>query len=113
CWSEATYACMGPASPSCAGGPIIAGSADGPCSLMQGGLGMFQFDAGTYAQTVATYGDQILTIEGNTAQAVAFVVDKVEMDIPNAIDWLSAMAWMDTVPMQAGDPVTEQWASMI
>src|ERR671924_76592 len=30
CQSEATYACMGPASPSCNGGPIIAGAADGP-----------------------------------------------------------------------------------
>ena len=54
CQSEATYACMGPASPSCGGGPIIAGAADGPCADMQGGLGMFQFDAGTYAQTLAT-----------------------------------------------------------
>ena len=34
------------------GGPIIAGGADGPCADMQGGLGMFQFDAGTYQQTV-------------------------------------------------------------
>jgi len=28
CQSEATYACMGPASPSCNGGPVIAGAAD-------------------------------------------------------------------------------------
>src|SRR4249920_1385256 len=62
CQSEATYACQGPASPSCGGGPIIAGSADGPCAAMQGGLGMFQFDAGTYADTVNTYGPDILTI---------------------------------------------------
>ncbi|HEY4058965.1 MAG TPA: hypothetical protein VGM39_20260, partial [Kofleriaceae bacterium] len=41
CWSEAQFACMGPASPSCNGGPIIAGAADGPCADMQGGLGMF------------------------------------------------------------------------
>lgn len=46
CWSEATYACQGPDSPSC-GGPVIAGSADGPCAAMQGGLGLFQLDAGT------------------------------------------------------------------
>src|SRR5689334_19634626 len=45
CWSEATWACQGPASPDCGGGPIIAGSADGPCGNQQGGLGMFQFDA--------------------------------------------------------------------
>jgi len=112
CWSEATYACMGPDSPSC-GGPIIAGAADGPCSAMQGGLGMFQFDAGTYAQTLAMYGDQILTVEGNTAQAVSFVVDKTKLDIPGIGDWLAAVAWMDTVPMQAGDPTMEQWAQLL
>ena len=32
CWSEATWACQGPSSPDCGGGPVIAGSADGPCS---------------------------------------------------------------------------------
>ena len=113
CQSEATFACMGPASSSCGGGPIIAGSADGPCSDMQGGLGMFQFDAGTYAQTIAAYGDDILTVEGNTAQAVAFVVDKVKLDIAGATDWTSAVAWINSVPLVAGDPVTEQWASLI
>ena len=40
CWSEATWACQGPASPSCDGGPVIAGAADGPCAQQQGGLGI-------------------------------------------------------------------------
>src|SRR5262245_43596584 len=44
CWSEATWACQGPSSPDCGGGPVIAGAADGPCLQQQGGLGMFQFD---------------------------------------------------------------------
>jgi hypothetical protein len=112
CWSEATYACKGPDSPSC-GGPIIAGSADGPCAAMQGGLGMFQFDAGTWADTVAAYGDAILTVEGNTAQAVSFVVDKVTLDVPDVTGWLSAVDWMNRVPLVAGDPVTEQWAQLM
>ena len=30
CWSEATWACQGPASSSCDGGPVIAGASDGP-----------------------------------------------------------------------------------
>src|SRR4051812_31268549 len=30
CWSEAQWACKGPASPDCGGGPVIAGAADGP-----------------------------------------------------------------------------------
>jgi hypothetical protein len=112
CWSEASYACMGPDSPSCAG-PIIAGSADGPCAARQGGLGMFQFDAGTWDDTVATYGDAILTESGNTAQAVSFVVDKVMHDIAGATSWLAAVDWMNRVPLVAGEPVTEQWAQLL
>ena len=111
CQSEATFACKGPASPSCGGGPIIAGSADGPCDLMQGGLGMFQFDSGTYAQTLATYGDSILTIEGNTAQAVNFVVVRAIQDIDGVSDWLTAVGWMNDVPMDVAG--MQQWASFI
>jgi hypothetical protein len=113
CQSEATYACMGPASSSCGGGPIIAGAADGPCTAMQGGLGMFQFDAGTYTQTLALYGDSILTIEGNTAQAVSYVADRVQMHIAGIDDWLSAMAWLDAIPMDAADPKMDEWARFI
>lgn len=113
CQSEATYACQGPASPSCGGGPIIAGAADGPCANMQGGLGMFQFDAGTYDQTLATYGPSILTIEGNTAQAVSFVVDRLRQNVTGVDDWLTAVGWMNGVPMQAGEPRTEEWASFL
>ena len=113
CWSEATFACKGPASPDCGGGPVIAGGADGPCSAMQGGLGMFQFDAGTYAQTVAAYGDDVLTVDGNAALAVNFVVGKTELDIAGVGDWASAMTWMDGVPMTAGDPLMQQWAKLM
>ena len=113
CQSEATYACQGPASPSCGGGPIIAGAADGPCGDMQGGLGMFQFDAGTYAQTLATYGDSILTIEGNTAQAVSFVAERVQQNIMGVDDWLGAVGWMNSVPMQGSEPRMQEWASFI
>ncbi|HSN25094.1 MAG TPA: hypothetical protein VLT45_02380 [Kofleriaceae bacterium] len=113
CNSEVTYGCPGPASPSCNGNPILAGGADGPCSAMQGGLGMFQFDAGTYADTVATYGPDILTIEGNSAQAVWFVIDKVEQDIPNQTTWLDAAAWMNAVPLSASDPTMNQWAALL
>ncbi len=113
CWSEATYACQGPSSPSCDNGPIIAGSADGPCSSMQGGLGMFQLDAGTWTDTLTTYGDAILTAAGNTAQAVSFVADKVMLDVPGITSWLAAVDWINRVLLVAGDPVTEQWASLL
>lgn len=113
CQAEATYACPGPASPSCGGGPIIAGSADGPCADMQGGLGMFQLDAGTYAQTVGTYGEAILTVEGNTAQAVSFVIERLQQDLAGVDDWMAAAAYLNAVPLVAGDPTTEQWAAFL
>ncbi|MDQ3370463.1 MAG: MYXO-CTERM sorting domain-containing protein [Myxococcota bacterium] len=113
CFSEAGFGCAGPASSSCGGASVIAGGADGPCSALQGGLGMFQFDAGTHADTVATYGAPILTVEGNTAQAVAFVIDKVMLDVAGVDDWRAAAAWMNAVPLVAGDPLTEEWARLI
>ena len=79
CWSEATWACQGPASPDCGGGPIIAGSADGPCVNQQGGLGMFQFDAGTYQQTIAKYGADVLTTSGQTRHAIDYTVWMVKV----------------------------------
>ena len=72
CWSEATWACQGPASPDCGGGPVIAGAADGPCQDEQGGLGMFQFDAGTFADTLNLYGDDVLTVAGQTSHAIDY-----------------------------------------
>lgn len=113
CWSEATWACKGPASPSCAGGPVIAGSGDGACALEQGGLGMFQFDGGTYAQTLARHGDDILTLEGNIDEAVDFVVQRSIEEIPGVGDRGSALGWLNLIPMEAGDPLMEEWAAMI
>ncbi|MGE5182041.1 MAG: hypothetical protein ACM31C_08260 [Acidobacteriota bacterium] len=114
CYSEApSFSCPGPNSPSCGDTAVIAGGADGPCSAQQGGLGMFQFDAGTYTDTLNTYGPQILTVEGNTAQAVWFVEDKVERDITGGTGWLDAMAWMNMVPLDAADPVMNRWAQLV
>jgi len=113
CWSEATFACQGPASASCDGGPVIAGGADGPCGAQQGGLGMFQFDSGTYTQTLATYGDSILTVEGNTAQAVAFVVERAIQDIDGVTDWTSAIDWMNSIPMKSSEPKARAWGTFV
>ena len=77
CWSELTWACRGPNSADCGGGPVVAGAGDGPCSLRQGGLGMFQFDAGTFDDTLRREGDRILSIAGNVAAGVDFVVAMV------------------------------------
>ncbi|HEY8144068.1 MAG TPA: hypothetical protein VIG06_15385 [Kofleriaceae bacterium] len=113
CWSEATWACQGPGSPSCEGGPVIAGAGDGPCSIRQGGLGMYQFDAGTYDDTLARDGEEILLLEGNIAKAVDFVLTRVTEEIPGADQWQAAIAWLNSIPMEAGTPLMEAWASMI
>jgi hypothetical protein len=113
CWSEATWACQGPNSPSCDNGPVIAGAADGPCSAEQGGLGMYQFDAGTYADTIARDGEDILLLEGNIAKAVDFVVTRVTEEIGGAGTWETAISWLNSIPMEAGTPLMEAWASMI
>ncbi|MEZ4254373.1 MAG: hypothetical protein R3A78_01455 [Polyangiales bacterium] len=100
CWSELTWACKGPASPSCGGGPVVAGAGDGPCSLEQGGLGMFQFDGGTFAQTLERDGEGILTIEGNAARAVEFVVAMVQRSVyitPKIEGDDAALAWLNEV----------------
>jgi hypothetical protein len=112
CWSELTWACQGPYSADC-GGPVVAGAGDGPCSIRQGGLGMFQFDAGTYDDTLRREGDRVLSIAGNVAAAVDFTtamvvrsryVDGVDTRA-QAIEWMNGVrvgngrwdAWISTV----------------
>ncbi|MCW5809241.1 MAG: hypothetical protein KIT31_43205, partial [Deltaproteobacteria bacterium] len=109
CWSEATWACKGPASPSCGGGPVIAGAADGPCADEQGGLGMFQFDAGTYAQTLATYGPDIVTLEGNAGAVIPFLVPRAIESVDGITDEAGAIAWMNSIAIADGDPPYEAW----
>lgn len=96
CWSEATWACKGPNSADCGNGPVIAGSADGPCSAQQGGLGMFQFDAGTYSDTLAKYGNDVLTIDGQVAHAIDFVIRivKISAYTTNAETDAKARQWI-------------------
>ena len=113
CWSEATWACKGPSSSSCGGGPVISGSGDGPCHYREGGLGMFQFDAGTHSQTLNRYGSNVLTLSGNVWHGVNYVVEMVVRSSyiggvstrAQAIDWLNSVevdgrnwdAWIKTV----------------
>jgi len=114
CWSEATWACPGPSSPDCNGGPVIAGSADGPCSAQQGGLGMFQFDAGTYADTLRRYGDAVLTVDGQIASAIDYAVWMVEVSVytTNAETEAKARAWIDNY-RPANPTLRDQWISTV
>ncbi len=109
CWSEATWACEGPSSSSCAGGPVIAGAADGPCSSQQGGLGLFQFDAGTFTDTINTYGAEIVTMEGNVGAVVPYLVTRAIQSIEGVNSEAEAIEWMNSIPVVAGNALFEEW----
>ena len=110
CWSEATWACKGPASSSCGGGPVIAGSGDGPCRIKQGGLGYFQFDAGTHSQTLNRYGNDVLTVEGSTHEAVEFVIAMVIRSryVSGVSNRAQAVNWINSVRVDG-----HQWSNWI
>ena len=114
CWSEATWACEGPSSPDCGGGPVIAGAADGPCSDQQGGLGMFEFDAGTYGDTIAKYGGDVLTVAGQTSHAIDYAtwMVKISAYTTDAETDDKARAWIDR--FDPSDPtLVDQWISTV
>ncbi len=112
-WRDAKWACKGPASASCGGGPIIAGASDGACSLERGGLGMFQFDAGTYSQTISQYGRNIVTLEGNTNEVVPYLVTRAVESVPGINTDQEALAWMNSIRPIDGDPEFEKWLEFI
>lgn len=112
CWSEATWACQGPTSNSC-GGPVIAGSADGPCSAQQGGLGMFQFDGGTYAQTIARDGAEVLELDGNIRHAVEFVTARVSEEVAGVDTTQQALDWLNGITVEAGNARFEEWIEIV
>ncbi len=113
CWRDAKWACKGPASASCGGGPVIAGASDGACSLERGGLGMFQFDAGTYSQTISQYGRNIVTLEGNTNEVVPYLVTRAVESVPGINTDQEALAWMNSIRPIDGDPEFEKWLEFI
>jgi len=114
CWSEAQWACQGPSSPDCGGGPVIAGSADGPCSAQQGGLGMFQFDAGTYTDTLNRYGSAVLTVDGQIGSAIDYATNMVKISAytTNAETDAKARAWINNFDPTNGQ-LRDQWISTV
>jgi hypothetical protein len=58
---------------------VLAGSGDGPCWTEAGGIGMFQFDAGNYDQTLAHYGHGILDVAGNIDAGIDVIIHKVRV----------------------------------
>jgi hypothetical protein len=113
CWTEAKWACKGPASASCGGGPVIAGASDGACSLKRGGLGMFQFDAGNHNDTIAKYGADIVTIEGNVAEVVPFLIGRAIESVDGINSEKEAIDWINSIPIVDGDPDFEKWLEFV
>ncbi len=113
CWSEATWACRGPNSSSCGNGPVIAGASDGACSAQLGGLGLFQFDGGNYAMTLARDGRGILTLDGNIDHAVDFVVNIVNQEVAGVDNRAEALAWMNGITIASGNARLNQWAAIL
>ncbi len=114
CWSEATWACQGPGSPDCGGGPVIAGAADGPCGDQQGGLGMFQFDAGTYTDTINKYSSDVLTVAGQTSHAIDYATWMVKVSdyTTDAETDDKARAWINR--FDPNNPtLVDQWISTV
>jgi len=110
--------CYGPNSADCGGGPVLAGYWDGPCGDEQGGLGMFQFDAGTYSQTLAREGDRILSVAGNVQAAIDFVISRMifrsgRNGVPTTgiTNRAQAIAWMNGV--RPDNARMDQWAEFI
>lgn len=114
CWSEAEWACQGPNSAECGGGPVIAGSSDGPCGHQQGGLGLFQFDAGTYAQTLNRYGQNVLTVDGQIGAAIDYVVNMVKVSAytTNAETDAKARAWVNAFDVN-NPTLRDQWIKTV
>lgn len=102
CLSELSWACPGPNSADCGGGPVVAGAGDGPCSLRQGGLGMFQFDAGTFEDTLRREGSRVLSVDGNVEAAIDFVVQMVidSAYISAVSTRAEAIAWLNAVRVE-------------
>lgn len=114
CWSEATWTCQGPASADCSNGPVIADPTAGSCGAQQGGLGMFQFDSGTYAQTVAHYGNDVLTIDGQVGHAIDDLLAVLTLSAytANTDTDQKASAWLNSFdPSDA--TLRDQWISTV
>lgn len=79
-------------------GGILAGSGDGICASKQGGLGMFQLDAGTYSDTLNKY-PNVGTISGNADAAINFIIDRFGFHCsvtPVFANKAAAIAWINS-----------------
>jgi hypothetical protein len=74
---------------------------------------MFQFDGGTYAQTLARDGQGILQLDGNISHAVDFVAGIVRQEVAGLNSNADAIAWMNSVPVAQGNARFNQWTAIL
>ncbi|MCY1015761.1 hypothetical protein [Pyxidicoccus sp. MSG2] len=114
CYGEhSPQECPGPYSSDC-NGPILAGYADGACINQAGGLGMFQFDApGTYSNTLAVYGNGILTVQGSITRAVQYVKDMAWNSeyTPYFATYQDMYNWLNNI--RVGGPSWDLWLGVL
>ena len=111
CWSEAQWSCKGPWSADC-NGSVIAGAGDGPCAWQEGGLGMFQFDAGTFDDTLRRDGAGVLTLGGNIQKAVDFVAKMlINSRYVSVNSRAAALDWLSNV--RPGTSAFDQWIKTV
>jgi hypothetical protein len=128
CYSEYTsqvgFACAGPAATACGGGAVTAGGGDGACSLQQGGLGMFQFDEGTYTQTLNKWNTtgywnntprNILDITGTIYAAIDFINFKAwnSAHTPTFSTDQDMYNWINNIRPVDGDANWELWLGFL
>ena len=97
-----------PASTSCRGGSVVVGNADATCD--DGGLGLFQLDAGKQTDTIAKYGADVVELEGNIDHAIDHVLADV-IACGLGADAAAAATWFNAAVH--GSPEYERWFTCV
>lgn len=128
CYSEyynqvSTYVCSGPTTGDC-GGAVTAGYWDGACSLQQGGLGMWQFDEGTYTQTLNKWSTSgywngqthnVLSVSDSTSAAIDFILFKAWYSsyTPYFSSYQAMYTWINGIRPVNGNSDYETWLGFL
>lgn len=99
-----------PVSQSCDGGSVIIGNADATCD--EGGMGLFQLDAGTQEETVAKYGADVVELEGNIDHGIDHVLDDLaKCNVASGTDTAALTAWLNGATH--GTPDYDRWFTCV
>lgn len=112
CYDGLSWHCRGPSSGYCPGG-VTAGGSDGACEEQQGGLGLMQHDQGTYADTIAVRGSEILNLEGNIDAGITFILNMIQTSPqgPRLPSEEAAIAYLNQVEIDS--PRWHPWLRMV